>query len=122
MKHKNVNGLLIEFLMVMLFFALTAPVLMGMFIAAKSQSEEAMALTDVLLAAQNLADGIYADADSRDEVITLENGYVLRVAVTEEEYSSGMMHRALVTAEDTQGDIVLTLPCSRYFSNGEAGQ
>lgn len=59
-KHNRQNTLLMEILIVVLFFALCSTVILNVFVGAHNQSERAGAQADALIAAQSLADRLYA--------------------------------------------------------------
>ena len=67
-KHNRQNTLLMEILIVVLFFALCSTVILNVFVGAHNQSEQAGAQADALIAAQSLADRLYA-ADERKDVL-----------------------------------------------------
>ena len=55
-KHNQLNTLLMEILIVVLFFALCSTVILDVFVGAHNQSARAGAQADALTAAQSLAD------------------------------------------------------------------
>ena len=55
-KHNRQNTLLMEILIVVLFFALCSTVILNVFVGAHNQSARAGAQADALIAAQSLAD------------------------------------------------------------------
>ena len=59
-KHNQLNTLLMEILIVVLFFALCSTVILDVFVGAHNQSARAGAQADALTAAQSLADRLYA--------------------------------------------------------------
>ena len=67
-KHNRQNTLLMEILIVVLFFALCSTVILNVFVGAHNQSERAGAQADALIAAQSLADRLYA-ADERKDAL-----------------------------------------------------
>ena len=67
-KHNQLNTLLMEILIVVLFFALCSTVILDVFVGAHNQSARAGAQADALTAAQSLADRLYA-ADEREDVL-----------------------------------------------------
>ena len=62
-KHNRQNTLLMEILIVVLFFALCSTVILNVFVGAHNQSARAGAQADALIAAQSLADRLYAADD-----------------------------------------------------------
>lgn len=119
------NALLIELLIVVMFFMLASTVLLQVFSAARSQGERAGWLNEALNGAQNVADQLYAAQDSQILLKTLgfekaEDGWTLewdgyRTEVTEEreEKPSGTFFRRLVRVSRS-GETLVTLPCSRF--------
>ena len=121
-KHNQLNTLLMEILIVVLFFALCSTVILDVFVGAHNQSAQADALT----AAQSLADRLYA-ADEREDVLRqsgfFERGdgtwhlscgaYDLLVTLGEETYSAGTLETAEVTALENE-QTIFTLPSARY--------
>ena len=67
-KHNRQNTLLMEILIVVLFFALCSTVILNVFVGAHNQSARAGAQADALIAAQSLADRLYA-ADERKDAL-----------------------------------------------------
>lgn len=121
-KHNRQNTLLMEILIVVLFFALCSTVILNVFVGAHNQSEQA----DALIAAQSLADRLYA-ADERKDVLRQcgfaedEDGawhlhcgtYDLLVTLGEAVCPAGTMETAQVTAL-RQEKTLFSLPSARY--------
>lgn len=63
-KHNQLNTLLMEILIVVLFFALCSTVILDVFVGAHNQSVRAGAQADALTAAQSLADRLYGGGTS----------------------------------------------------------
>lgn len=125
-KHNRQNTLLMEILIVVLFFALCSTVILNVFVGAHNQSERAGAQADALIAAQSLADRLYA-ADERKDVLRQsgfaedEDGawhlhcgaYDLLVTLGETACPAGTMETAQVTAL-RQEKTLFFLPSARY--------
>lgn len=126
-KHNQLNTLLMEILIVVLFFALCSTVILDVFVGAHNQSERAGAQADALTAAQSLADRLYA-ADARKNVLR-ESGFVedeagawhlncgnydLLVTLGEEACPAGTLETAQVTALRAE-QMLFTLPSARYL-------
>ena len=106
-KHNQLNTLLMEILIVVLFFSLCSTVILDVFVGAHNQRARAGAQADALTAAQSLADRLYA-ADEREDVLRqsgfFERGdgtwhlscgaYDLLVTLGEETYSAGTLETA----------------------------
>ena len=125
-KHNQLNTLLMEILIVVLFFALCSTVILDVFVGAHNQSERAGAQADALTAAQSLADRLYA-AQERQDVLRRsgftedENGawhmacgsYDLLVTLGQEDCPAGTLETAEVTALK-DGETLFALPAARY--------
>ena len=98
-KHNRQNTLLMEILIVVLFFALCSTVILNVFVGAHNQSEQAGAQADALIAAQSLADRLYA-ADERKDVLR-QSGFA--------EDEDGAWRLAL-----RQEKTLFSLPSARY--------
>ena len=104
-KHNRQNTLLMEILIVVLFFALCSTVILNVFVGAHNQSERAGAQADALIAAQSLADRLYA-ADERKDALR-QSGFA------ENACPAGTMETAQVTAL-RQEKTLFSLPSARY--------
>ena len=121
-KHNRQNTLLMEILIVVLFFALCSTVILNVFVGAHNQGAQA----DALIAAQSLADRLYA-ADERKDALRQsglaedEDGawhlhcgaYDLLVTLGETACPAGTMETAQVTAL-RQEKTLFSLPSARY--------
>ncbi len=124
------NALLVELLIVVLFFMLSSTVLLQVFSTARSQS----ALSDKLIAASNAAqsaaDRLYAAQDAEKELTemgwTPEDGlwrlpgddFDLTVSITREQQPFGEMLRYQVRAVSGEQTLV-DLPAARYQEAAE---
>ena len=118
------NALLVELLLVIFFFMISAAILVQVYADAKLKSRTAHATNYSMLEAQNIADDLYA-IDSPDTVLknygftekdgvwTLEKeGYTLQVTYREEETEAGILRTYNVSG--LEGDkTLLTLPSTR---------
>ena len=118
-KHNRQNTLLMEILIVVLFFALCSTVILNVFVGAHNQSERAGAQADALIAAQSLADRLYA-ADERKDALRQSGAwhlhcgaYDLLVTLGEEACPAGTMETTQVTAL-RQEKTLFSLPSARY--------
>lgn len=125
-KHNRQNTLLMEILIVVLFFALCSTVILNVFVGAHNQSARAGAQADALIAAQSLADRLYA-ADERKDALRQsgfaedEDGawhlhcgaYDLLVTLGEAACPAGTIETAQVTAL-RQEKTLFSLPSARY--------
>lgn len=127
---RNGNALLVELMIVVLFFMLCATVLMQLFVSARNISYEAGCRSDALCEAQNLADRIFTSDDAPALLDSLEyeregnvwtgtfGRYTMRAEVYDEILETGTMRRAQVEVINGEEGLIM-LPCSRYFG-GEA--
>lgn len=129
------NALLVELLLVIFFFMISAAILVQVFADAKLKSRTAHATNASMLEAQNIAEDLYV-AGSPDAVLkdygfiendgvwTLEkDGYSLKVTIAEEETEAGVLRKCDVcgveVTHDQSGDVkentLLTIPSTRYI-------
>ena len=125
-KGSQLNTLLVEILIAVLFFALSATVVLDAFVIARSQSREAYVYNIALAQAQDVADSLYVGEDAEDvlagagfardgENWSRENEeFTLSVTLSEEATAAGVMRVAQVRAE-RGGKAIFALPCSRYL-------
>ena len=120
------NALLVELLIVVMFFMLSCTVLLQVFTTARGQSARAEMLTQALNAAQNAADRLYAADDPekalRDmefqekdgEWVHAEGDWDLFVtALDTQALGDGTLSRFQVQAREKNGPLI-TLPVVRY--------
>ncbi len=125
MKGSRGNALLVELLIVVMFFMLSATVLLQVFAAARTQSEQAGRLNDALCVAQNTADLLYAAPDAEETLSGLgfeeENGlwrlpgdaFDVTVRCSETAEGAGVMQRCQVQAQH-DNEVLVDLPVARY--------
>ncbi|MBQ9196447.1 MAG: hypothetical protein IJ157_04305 [Clostridia bacterium] len=119
------NALLVELLIVVMFFMLAATVLLQVFSAASDQGSKAGRVTQALVSAQNVAERLYA-ADAPETALvemgftrqgniwTRDDGdYVVEAVVETQDRPYGMWFQQEVRVE-AAGERLFTLPCSRY--------
>ncbi len=129
-KANRSNALLVELLIVVIFFMLASTVLLQVFTASSNQGRKAGAINDALVAAQNTADRLYTAAEEEDGAIRAlqemgfeagaasdwvlkKEDYSLLVYLETEDRPAGRMQKAEVWA--FQGNEKLfTLPVARY--------
>ena len=122
----RLNALLVEIMIAVLFFALSATVILDCFSAARRLSAEAEMESEALLAAQNLAEAIYAreqpEAFLEKQGFQFENGlwrqkdaaWALGFQMKEEDIGSGVLLSARVQVYK-ESEMIAELPCSRYL-------
>ena len=123
--NRRSYALLVELMMVIVFFMLSSTVLVRVFWTAARESRRAENLTMAVQEAQNVAERLYGAPSAESELEQMgfvrENGgwsrdagsWVLRVTAADEETARGVLHRRTVTAW-IDGELCLTLPCSAY--------
>ena len=129
------NALLVELLLVIFFFMISAAILVQVFADAKLKSRTAHATNASMLEAQNVAEDLYVTDspaavlngygfNEKDGVWTLEkDGYLLRVTILEEETDSGILRKCDVSGVEVTHDqsgaekesTLLTIPSTRYI-------
>lgn len=132
MKVNHLNALLVEIMMAVLFFALSAVVILELFTAAHVRSSEARLSGDALGRVRNLTERLCA-ADDPEALLESEGfeaaealwrmnagEYVLTVDMDFEETAAGSMMRAEVAAEQDGAQLIL-LPCAKYIPGEVAG-
>lgn len=123
---RRANALLVELLLVILFFMLSATTIVELFAGAKHKTVQARATSEAIMEAQNIADDLYG-ADDPDAVLkelgfsegdgiwTLEETeYTLTVLQKEEETEAGILHTFTVSATGDGKDL-FSLPSTRYL-------
>ncbi len=133
--RSRANALLVELLLVIFFFMISAAILAQVFADAKLKSRTAHATNASMLEAQNVAEDLYATNDpdalladygftAQDDCWVLEKeGYYLRVSLFEKETEEGILRTYEVSGveriQNNSGNekeqILLTLPSTRYI-------
>ena len=120
------NALLVELLLVIFFFMISAAILVQVFADAKMKSENAKAMNASMLDAQNIAEDLYASEDP-DAVLTSygfaaengswvleKDGYLLKVTLQAEQTETGEL-RTYEIAGIRDGNTLLALPSARFI-------
>ena len=120
------NALLVELLLVILFFMIGSTTLVELFANAKHRTIQARATNTAIMEAQNIADDLYG-ADDPDAVLktlgfseadgvwTLEEDeYTLKVTQQEEAAEAGVLRTFTVSATGDGADL-FSLPSTRYI-------
>lgn len=134
-KRNRSNVLLVEILIAVLFFMLSATVLVRVFVAARNMTVRAEVETQALAEAQNVAETLYAseDQDAALEALSFtqyhgvwtrsEKLYTLYVEGGEEPAEAGSYWRGTVRAFYNNRNVeqvrpedeeLFALPCTRY--------
>ena len=121
------NALLVELLIVIMFFMLAATMLLQVFTAARGQSEQSGQMISVLNHAQDLMDQLYAHTDA-DQLLAKqgfqpetehswsrqdENGLITHVNMNESTLEYGTMRYYTVSISDGAEELI-TLNGARY--------
>ena len=122
------NALLVELLIVVLFFMISATVLMQIFSAARMQGEKSGWLSQASSDAQNLAEKLSASqypksvlsdlgfvpADENETQWKLEgDGFLTEVTYAEESLEYGLLLRQQITVYKN-GELMIELPVAQY--------
>ena len=134
-KKHTTNLLLVEILIAVLFFMLSATVLVKVFATARGVTEKSAAETEALAQAQNVAEALYAAEDAGDYLAgagyVLSHGawsrsygnYSLYVEAETEQTDAGTLWKGQVSAFYAVHDpddprptdqLLFTLPVTRY--------
>lgn len=127
MKSNRMNTLLLEIMMAVLFFALSAVVILEVFVSGYSLNEKAGVTGAAANSARNLSQQICAADDFAallvQEGFYNENGswhkncgeYALLVKTGSETYAVGSMQTAQIAAVYNE-EVLVSLPCARYIA------
>ena len=125
--------MLVELMLVVLFFILCTSVLMQLFGEAQIQGEEGVWLTESVGEAMNLAEMLYASEDPQMALEELgftadseqagrwsaqRGAYLAQVDLTEEEKEAGVLRRQEVRIL-RNGRLLAELPMARYWEDGQ---
>ena len=129
-RNRNQNVLLVEIMIAVLFFALSATVILETYAAARQFADRSQTETGALIEAQNLAEQLYA-SDDPEAILrqtgfeNSENGWVLQrdeyrieLVLEQEQTSVGTIFGAKITAFSGEKTIV-ELPVARYLPGGD---
>ncbi len=127
MKETNrANTLLLELLLVILFFMLASTAIVEVFAGARQKSLRSRAENGALLLAQNLSEDLYAAEDPRARLaeagftaegenwLLAEEEYSLKAEIREEKTEAGLLRTVLLTAE-RNGETLFALPSPKYI-------
>ena len=120
------NALLVELLLVIFFFMISAAILVQVFADAKLKSRTAHATNASMLEAQNIAEDLYASEDpdailasygfkaEGDGWVLEKDGYLLKITANNEETDSGLLRTYNISGIEGEKTL-LTLPSTRYI-------
>ena len=117
--HSHSNALLVELLIVVLFFMLASTVLLQLFTAARTQSQKAEDISAATLHAQNIAETLYSGQEddsfpSSGERFSIPgSSLTASVDSSSEQTEAGMLTRYTISI--FSGDeLIYALPGARY--------
>ena len=123
---KRQNALLVEIIIAVLFFGLTATVILDVFATAYLQTTYAAACNAAMMDGQNIAARIYV-SDAPDALLEAEGfiaegdvwqrngeGYVLEVKLGVKAGETGELRTAQITAMRDE-KAILEIPCAHYI-------
>ena len=120
------NALLVELLLVIFFFMISAAILAQVFADAKLKSRTAAATNSAMLEGQNIAEDLYGSEDPEavlkeygftdegDLWVLERKGYVLKVTPKIEETDSGTLRTYEVAGIEGEKTLI-TLPSTRFI-------
>lgn len=123
------NTLLVELLIVILFFMLAATTIVELFATARQKSRTATIRTNAIMVVQNMADELYL-ADDPESVLKAyelvpgetgwvaeKDGYQINVTKEDDVRENGTLRKVEISviADDK---VLLTLPCDKYIAEG----
>ena len=126
-KHSSANTLLIELVLVILFFMLCVATIVEMFGLARQKSAFARADSRAMLMVENLAEQLAGAEDAGAELeksgfVVTENGWALQgedyrilAAETAEAAGAGTLRTVRFTAEQLNGNALFELPVVTYL-------
>ena len=123
--HRS-NTLLLELLIVVLFFMVALTTIVEVFSNARIQSRRASARTEAITMVQNLADEVYL-SEEPEQVLTAYglipendywiyegNGYTLTAEREDEQNEAGIL-RKMTFSVTSLGEELFSVPCDRYI-------
>ena len=120
------NALLVELLLVIFFFMISAAILAQVYADAKLKSRTAQATNSAMLEGQNIAEDLYGTNDPETVLkeygftdeggtwVLEKKGYVLKVTPKIEETDSGTLRTYEVSGIEGEKTLI-TLPSTRYI-------
>ena len=126
-ESSRANALLVELLLVVFFFMISAAVLVQLFANAKHKSAEARAATAAIVEAQNCAEDLYGTDDwetwlgdngftreeENDRWVRRDDGYILYITKEFETTAAGEI-RTFNVSGFGDGKDLFTIPSTRY--------
>ena len=131
--QRRSNVVLLELIVVLLFFSLASTIAMQAFVKADQRSKESVRMEAGLAAVESWAERVSVSGDPEamlaaagwkrgDGVYTLDSELPLRIDIAREDAPHGQMLRMVVSAlGSAEGDPVAALPIDRYLPKPEGG-
>ncbi len=125
-KRATFSPILMELIVVILFFGLTMSIVLRLAATADRISRESSGAAEALLAAETAMEALKADpkgdgafdANNRRTETRTDDGIILRCTVTESERETGALYTLTVTAT-AAGAAPITLESARYLAASE---
>lgn len=126
-KHSTANILLVELVLVILFFMLCVATIVQMFGLARVKSVYARAGSEAMMTVENLEECLAGTADAAAELeksgFVLADGqwekneekYTIYAVETSEETEAGRLRTVTFTAEQNTGKVLFELPVVNYL-------
>ena len=126
-KHGTANILLVELVLVILFFMLCMPTIVRSFGDARLKSNYAQASSEAMIRAENMEERLAQTADAEGELekggfvregekwILRTEKYTLTAAPSEEKTEAGVLRAVLFSAETNTGRAMFELPAVKYI-------
>ena len=126
-KHSTANILLIELVLVILFFMLCVSTIVEMFGLARVKSAYAKASSSAVMTVENLEERLAAATDAGAELekegfvledgrwILREEGYAITAVESTEETEAGLLRTVTFSAEQKTGKTLFNLPVTNYI-------
>lgn len=114
-------GFFMELLLVLLFFSLSAVILLQVFLTARQKSDDAALRGTALIVAQSLLEESLADGQPHTQTFVDKSGetYTATVDVAvSEESAAGLLFNMVATVTDLQGNQVIPPLESSLFQEG----
>ena len=123
------NTLLVELLIVILFFMLAATTIVELFANARQKSHTATIRTETVMTVQNLADELYL-SDNPEEILKAyelapsetgwtceKDNYQINVTKEDSQQEAGVLRKVEISVV-ANGEVLFTLPCDKYIAEG----
>lgn len=126
-KHSTANILLVELVLVILFFMLCVATIVEMFGLARTKSAFAKAASQAMMVVENLEERLAGTADAslemeREGFVPTDGGwektdglYTIRAVETREETEGGTLRTVTFTAQQNTGKALFELPVVNYL-------